>query len=138
VLAPLYMVFLLGWFATLLVLVRQGLGTTRPNLPDSRLWFALLLIFSASLIFTGNSRRVINDLLGPLPKWQAAREQRAEQISAAAGQAIDVRIDRAAKFPYSVGYFELTDDPGNWINRCAARFYGLNSLAYNALKGPSP
>jgi hypothetical protein len=111
VLAPLYMVFLLGWFATLLVLVRQHFGTTRPRLPDPRLWFALLLVFSMSLIVTGNSRRVINDLLDPLPKWQASLEQRAEQISTVAGQAIDVRIARTVELPYIIGFGELTDTP---------------------------
>jgi hypothetical protein len=128
VLGTLYMVFLLGWFTTLFVVIRHVVGGERPSLPDGRVWTAVLILFAGSLIVTGNTRRTINDLRGPLQNWEAARERRAALIADARQAARDLVIRSNVPLPSSVGFLELTEQPRFYGNACAAIYHGVPSI----------
>jgi hypothetical protein len=44
---------------------------------------------------------------------------------------VNIKDSQASSFDAFSGLSDLTSDPGNWVNQCAANFYGLHHLTVN-------
>ena len=134
VLAAAYMLFLLGWFATWLLLLERL--SQRPEAgvhvsPAVRQM--LLILFALSLLVTGNTRLALKDLRDLLLPYQQLMYHREEILRNAAALNPDapILVPAVQNPPAMVGpnkFVDLTDDPTYWVNSCVARYYGVREL----------
>lgn len=129
-LAATYMIFLLGWFLTWLMIV-AWLQTKSIHIislhPGART--AVIVVLAVSLVLTGNTRRVVRELAGPIPNYAQAKAEWNEILrKAATDKRLEVVLPRIANPPDTIGFSDITTNPENWINKCAAQYYGLSSV----------
>jgi hypothetical protein len=126
-----YVVFFHAWFVLLFLASRGSLGLRGPE-PVRRLARAAALSATAlALVLTGNGRKGFADLAhGRLQRWSTSMSERYELIrdTARAGPA-DLVLSRPPDPPSLFARMDLSDDPGHWKNGCAARYFGLRSVA---------
>jgi len=126
-----YVVFFHAWFA-LLFLVTRG----EPRLPSSEpvrslARAAALAATALALVLTGNAREGFADLAhGRIQRWSDSMDERYELIRTVtrAGPA-DLVLARPPDPPGLFARMDLSSDPGHWKNGCAARYFGLRSIA---------
>ena len=131
-LSTVYYVFLLGWFANVFVFTRRldvSAVVSKPYLPVIR--SSVLLFYSLSILFTGNSRVAIRDLLEGAGPWRDAMDARYSLIRDSQGQQpAEVRVpplpDRPRIFGPEPG--DIKADPNHWSNECVADFFGVPSI----------
>jgi hypothetical protein len=118
--------YLLGHCTMAIVYVLVGLIFGGLLTWRARNQFALAILFGVCLL---QPLLVANRVYSSLPAFQdraAMWDQREKQILQAranGGQDVTVRaLDSLA------GIAELSDNPGYWVNNCAARYYGVKSI----------
>ena len=90
-----------------------------------------------TLVLTGNAREGFADLAhGRIQRWSDSMDERYELIRTVtrAGPA-DLVLARPPDPPGLFARMDLSSDPGHWKNGCAARYFGLRSVA---LEKPAP
>jgi hypothetical protein len=129
----LYLLFLAGWGVTVLAW-RGRLVLWMKAVPvEQRERVSLLAVVTlgAGIILYGSLPRAIVDLATELREYNVALEARYSLIRTASARAItDVGVPVLPSYPRSfVGQgWDITNDPQNWRNRCAADFFGLRSI----------
>jgi len=131
-----YILFLIGWMATVFVFTRDPLDKPLDGDPALKSIGAFsLAVFALSLLNTGNVSQAGLELIGgQAAKYDRNMEERYKQIHSDIEQGvIDVRVPKLTNRPkvYFSGFnwADITEDPDQWKNQCAARFFRLNSLA---------
>ncbi len=127
-----YMLFLVGWFATVFIFTRLR---DDPVLTDSITvrWIrhAALVIFAVSLLATGNTPSAVKDVFVRGPIYNQAMHHRYQIINVAMieGQD-DVIVPQPSVYPkHQFRQGEIEEDKDNWKNQCVARYFSLNSIA---------
>jgi hypothetical protein len=126
-----YLVFLVGWFWFVAVLMRRfskpaaSLSAARPLM--RRL---LAVIFVAAMLLGGNTWKAIIDLSGAAPVYSAAMKERWRSLAAASrdGERDAIVRPLPARPTSYIKYFELTEDPEFWVNWSVAHYFGLGSV----------
>jgi hypothetical protein len=131
-----HVLFLIGWIATVFVFTRWPLDKRLDDHPVTKSIRAFALaVFALNLLSTGNTFQAARDLVsGRVAKYDQSMQHRYDQIRSDIEQGrIDVRLpklgDRPKIFFARFGWAGIRVDPGYWQNQCAARFYGLRSIA---------
>jgi hypothetical protein len=122
-----YVLFLIGWFPSFLVIV-EGLGGSRilelaNRYSRSALALALILVCFA---VTKNFRRAITDLAGPAPMYAMQLDRRVEAMKSLQGAPVVVQSLR--DLPLSIVFSDVTYDTTHWRNKEVAAFYKLKSI----------
>lgn len=124
------MIFLLGWFLNWLLLIGwlQAKSIQLVALhPLART--AGILLLAASLILTGNTRKVARELTAEIPAYVKAKaEWQAQLKHAATSGKKHVVLPPMINPPSTIGFSDITADPDDWINRCAAGYYGVETV----------
>jgi hypothetical protein len=133
-----YLIFLTGWFWTLVMLIRR-FSERALSLMDVRAWIrgGAVAVFCASMLLTGNTRRGMIELAGAAPVYSAAMDERWRTLEAkAAAGDLDVVVEPLPARPrLYIKYFELTEDPDFWVNSYIASYFGLRTVR---LAGETP
>ena len=129
----LYLIFLVGWGLTALswrsrILARMGADSV-----ERREWMALVGIaaLAGGIVLYGSLPRAVLDLTRDVWAHDAALENRYGLIQAQSARGIkDIEVPPVPSYPRSfVGRgWDITNDPQNWRNRCAADFFGVRSI----------
>jgi hypothetical protein len=131
-LGGIFLVFLLGWFLSVFLWtrdVRVPAGLEERDL--RRVGSALLLLFSLSVLTTGNARHAIHDLTHTAPAWNRALQERYELIrEGARAGVVHVTVPQAPPRPrtFFQGPAEITADWKDWKNGCMASFFDVPAV----------
>ena len=138
VLTWIYMVFLVGWFVTVLVLTRAPSVVPAMDEPSRRRIASLaLLVFAAGTVCQGNTWTGMRDLALEVRPWSAAIHNRYRLMREAAQQGrSDLRVPPLPPAPRSYFDLNLSEDPMRFLNWCEATFFGLATVA--TVPGPAP
>ena len=129
--SAIYLLFLIGWFASVCVLL---MGRQPAGLPASAR-LALAAYLSAGLIWTGNLRTAVFDLNGSAQAYRKAVEDRHHRVRAAVSRGVrDIRVPPLpvipAHFNYDADLLAAGSTAANaYVNDHAAAYFGLNSIA---------
>jgi len=126
-----YLVFLAGWFWVLVMLTRLFAGREDPLLIATPLMCRVAaILFVAAMLLMGNTWRALVDLQGAAPVYSKAMRDRWRSLEAARARGEqDVVVEPLPAHPQSyMSYFELSQDPGNWVNWSVAHYFGLRTL----------
>lgn len=66
------------------------------------------------------------------PQWKSAQEQRHAILVSSSGDVVVPALPKETAWPPVFLGTDLQEDPGYWVNRCTANFYGLDSVAVPA------
>jgi hypothetical protein len=139
-----YILFLIGWMATVFVFTRESLDKVLESKTVLNSIRAFSLgIFSLSLLNTGVASQAALELIGgQVAKYDRNMQQRYKQIQSDIDNGkIDVRVPKVGNRPkiyfHGFNWAGITEDPGYWQNRFAARFFKVNSLAVESSNGQS-
>ena len=131
-LSAVFWVFLVGWFANVFVFTR-GLDTdsvlSKASMPTIRA--SVLLLYSLSIVATGNSRVAIHDLVHRAAPWHEAMAERYSLIREARGrEETTLILPRLPDRPRILGSEsdDITSDPAHWPNVCLASFFDFPSV----------
>jgi hypothetical protein len=134
--AFLFALVLVGWTATLAAAAARFAKGNRATGPLAAASAAALCL---ALAAAPNSRAAVRGLPRALGEWRsqnAAREASiAEQRSAGRR---DLLLPPVAAPPPPLLDAQIGDDPGWWVNACAARFYGAATVRAQGVAGPAP
>jgi hypothetical protein len=134
--SAIYMLFLIGWFATVLVFTRWPLGehSNGEVIIKSLRTFAIIIL-ATSLLATGNTPSMVRDLFrGHAARYNHNMNYRYDKIYSEIKEGkLEVRVPLLTDRPRSMfnGWeqSDITNDPEHWRNKCAARFFKLKSIA---------
>ena len=138
-LSGVYLMFLLGWFASAFVLTRGWVGRAdgadRPDAHSSarRLARVAALVLAASLVAQGNTRLGLADLVRHVGPWRAAMRARYATLRASqspaervAGVVVLPRVPRAPDVFFAE---DIEERPAAWRNACVAGYFGVPGVA---------
>lgn len=136
VMNALYLVFLLGWFLTVVAYTRWAGSEARPpSAPALRTASALVL--ALGLLFSTNLKLGVRDLA---KGWAQAydrqmtwRYQEAARLAALDGG--DLVVPEIVPWPQSYYRNEIHEDPDALKNRCVADYLGLDSIRLQPAPG---
>ncbi len=130
VLGAVYFLFLIGWFLTLFVLTRGPAFDHIVSAPLFRpLCSVLLLVFSLSLLATGNARVAVHDLIHRVEPWHQAIHERYRLIQEDLAQGgASVSIPAVPAWPESYYGNDIASRPSNWKNVCLADYFGIDAV----------
>jgi MFS family permease len=134
--SAIYMFFLIGWFSTVFVFTRWPLGenSNGEDILKPLRAFAIVIL-ALSLLATGNTPSVVRDLIGGRAvRYNQNMKHRYEKIYSEIKEGkLDVRVPLVKDRPKSMfnygGLKDISKDPEDWRNECAARFFQLKSIA---------
>jgi hypothetical protein len=143
-LSAVYLLFLLGWFASAYALLTHPAVTASVSRP---VWAGLVTCFAASLVTTGNYCQARGDLAGPVPesyRWAVRERDRLIRQALAAGDH-NPRVPPITAVPNCFVFADIVDDPGRvplgYVNWHYCLYYGLDSIRPGqpavAASGPS-
>ena len=124
--------FLVGWFANVFVFTRElDMEAMLPKAPMPMIRASLLLLYSLSIVATGNSRVAIHDLVHRAAPWREAMEERYRLIRETRGRGeTTLNLARLPDRPRIFGPEpdDITADPAHWSNACFASFFDVPSV----------
>ena len=131
-LSTVFWVFLVGWFANVFVFTRElDMEAMLPKAPMPMIRASLLLLYSLSIVATGNSRVAIHDLVHRAAPWREAMEERYRLIRETRGRGeTTLNLARLPDRPRIFGPEpdDITADPAHWSNACFASFFDVPSV----------
>jgi hypothetical protein len=126
-----YLVFLLGWFATVFVFTRPAHTGLQDKLPPGKgIYLFASVVLALSLLAAPNSKLMYHDLRSKAGPWKAALGMRTRAIQAAkAENRLDLDVPSLSPFvPESFFYEDVLANPKDWRNRHVAQYYGFRTI----------
>ena len=125
----LYLVFLLGWIATLMGISSRYSVAIRFGRLSWLIQPSALLFLATTVVFTGNAPKVWRSLRVDAPEWYAA-EARQDSLIAAAQRTSQssITIPHVPKTPYFIFNEPIKMDEKSFPNNWIARYYGFRSI----------
>ncbi len=131
-LSAVFWVFLVGCFANVFVFTRGlDIESVLSKAPMPTIQASVLLLYSLSIVATGNSRVAIHDLVHRAAPWREAMEERYSLIRETRGrEETTLNLARLPDRPRIFGreLEDITADPAHWTNSCLARFFDVPSV----------
>lgn len=131
-LGGIFLVFLLGWFLSVFLWTRDlRLPAGHDNRDLRKVASVCLLLFSLSIVTTGNARRGIHDLTHTAPAWKRAMVERYELIrDGARGGVVVIAVPPAPPRPrtFFQGPADITSDWKDWKNGCMASVFDVPAV----------
>jgi hypothetical protein len=127
----LYLVFLLGWYATVFVFTRPADAGLPEKLPfGTGIYLFASVILALSLVAAPNSMLMYHDLRSKVWPWKAALSMRMQAIHAAqAENRLDLDVPSLSPIvPASFFYQDVSANPKDWRNRDVAQYYGFRTI----------
>lgn len=131
--SAIYLIFLVGWFASVFVLVAVRPDPSRAFAGPVRL--ALTAYLALAFLYTGNLPAGIVDLRGPAQWYNYQVRQRHESIRcAAANGERDIRVAPLEVVPRNFNCFADLVEPQakrchNYVNELNAKYFGVDQVA---------
>lgn len=125
---PMHVLFVLGWFGTLLACTRwQDNWITRREPPATGLQYAGLFVLGVALLGIGNTNLALRDFDKRVLPWHRAMQER-EMLLRGATLTSEVVVRRVPRMPTSFFDNDITEDASAWQNHALARRYGVSSV----------
>jgi hypothetical protein len=126
-----YVVLFHAWFALLFLCSRGSHGLIGSGRVARAARVAALGATGLTLVVGGNSRKALDDLAhGRLQGWSVSMDERYDLLRAALREGTtDLVLPPAPELPRLFPRMDWSDDPDDWRNACAARYFGLRSIA---------
>jgi hypothetical protein len=132
-LSAMYMILLLGWFATVFIWTRS-VEKEPPEIAGP----VALAVFAAALLLSPNTRDAWQDLRWRAPAYDRALRQRDAFIEAAVARGdLFVSVPPSPTEPVLFMHADLGNNPHDYRNYHYTRFYRLQSLRLNGDSSPN-
>lgn len=134
-LSGVYLVFLLGWFTTVL-LIRQRFDSP-PNGPAgaSPLHSLSAIALGLSLAFLGHVPTATWELRTSMPRWHDSLQARYEVLKAARPGSGAVAVTPINVAPSLFFTLDVEEDITAWRNQCVAGYFGLQAVQLRPATG---
>jgi len=124
-----FLIFLLGWFPSVLIVTSVvGGEQALDSLTSVSLRGQVAPILMLVLLLQGNGLTVLTALARTAPKYRAEWQSRYEQLRAAAGRNAPVVLPPLQHVTGTLMTTDLTDNPDYWTNLGYAEFFGDRSI----------
>jgi hypothetical protein len=123
-----YVIFVLGWFATVFVWTRRPAAPPEPSLGIRITELAAVFLLAAGLITSANVQTSIRELRTTIPVWHHHMQQRFSLAREAATEGGVFVASRPNRLPRSLAKIDLNPSPKHRINRAFAAVFGLDSV----------
>ena len=125
--AAVYLLFLLGWFPTALIVGHYLLGNG--TAPSGRLaWSVPAVVLAISLVGSANVFEVYKDSYRGYRYWKEMQVRFAALELARQGTDRNPVVASISRPPRTLFATELSTDPANFRNVCMATYFGLQSV----------
>ncbi len=126
-----YLLFLLGWFPSIVVLVTVFLGVNVRNwkIPQELLSIATILYIVCLTCQPNNLTKGTRELLTQAYPYHKEILRREKLVANALEQnSKDLVVPSISHRPSTIFFTDLKSNPGSWINRSYAEYWGLASI----------
>ena len=131
----LWLLFLLGWFPSAVILTHWLTGETLERY-TARLFVPAVVLLTLSILGAPNNFEAFKDTYrGYRYHLEMARRHELIRAAKASGQT-DVLLPSLSRPPRTLLATEITTDPDNFRNRCLAEYHGFRSIRLGST-GPS-
>lgn len=128
-LSTIYIVFVLGWFATMLVCFGPWANLPRLDRFRERIVLLAAIAFAASLLLTGNWPRVARALWAEAPVWHAAQAREDALLMAArAAREKDAVVPYVPPPPFFIMDEPVKPEAAAFPNMFVALYYGFDTI----------
>lgn len=124
-----YLLFLIGWFLIVPLLLNATSAADEPKLPEY-MYMVVKSLVILSLLFNSSFLIAAKDVILYAPRYNAELQDRYDKIDQAlAGAEKDVQVKPLKTLPATLYYKDIAADSKYVHNVCQAGLFGLNSIA---------
>lgn len=124
-----YLIFLIGWFLTLLIFFRRPVHQPDEGSHSNVLLTGAILALAASLTLQGNTRTALVDLATRASPWQESRRDRYRVLRAASRTGGTVVLPSGPPTPELFFALDIVESSAGWRNECVAGYFGVPSVS---------